>query len=153
MNLLRRQREYGFTLIELLVSMGIIATLIAIVLVAINPSRQFSQANNTKRRSDVVAILSAVQQYIVANKGVAPAGISTSVLTIEKAGGVDLCSLLVSTYIAALPVDPLTNSGTAITDCTSSYNTNYTIIKSASDSRMTVAAPAAELGATISVTQ
>ena len=143
----------GFTLIELMVSMGIIATLIAIVLVAINPARQFALSNNTKRRSDVVAILSAVQQYIVANRGVAPVGLSTSVLTIEKSGGVDLCALLVSTYIAALPVDPLTNSGTSVTDCSSAYNTNYTIVKSAVDSRLTVSAPAVELGASVSATQ
>lgn len=147
------KRNEGFTLIELLVSMGIIATLVAIVLVAINPARQFSLSNNTKRRSDVVAILSAVQQYIVANRGVAPVGISTSVLTIEKNGGVDLCALLVTTYIAALPVDPLTNSGAAVTDCTSAYNTNYTIVKSAVDSRLTVSAPAAELSASVSATQ
>ena len=147
------KRSKGFTLIELLVSMGIITTLIAIVLVAINPARQFALSNNTKRRSDVVAILSAIQQYIVANRGVAPVGISTSVLTIEKSGGVDLCALLVTTYIAALPVDPLTNSGTSVTDCTSAYNTNYTIIKSAIDSRLTVSAPAAELGASVSATQ
>jgi len=121
--------------------------------VAINPARQFALSNNTKRRSDVVAILSAIQQYIVANRGVAPVGISTAVLTIEKNGGVDLCSLLVSTYIAALPVDPLTNSGTSVTDCTSAYNTNYTIAKSAIDSRLTVSAPAAELGASVSATQ
>jgi prepilin-type N-terminal cleavage/methylation domain-containing protein len=143
----------GFTLIELVVVIGIIAVLAAIVLVAINPSRQFSQANNTKRHSDVNAILGAVQQYAVANRGVYPAGVSTSALTIKKSGGVDLCSFLVTTYIAALPVDPLTNSGAAVTNCGSAYNTNYTIVKSAADNRITVAAPAAEIGITISATQ
>ena len=143
----------GFTLIELMVVMGIIAVLIAIVLVAINPSRQFSDANNTKRRSDVVAILNAVQQYAVTNRGTLPAGITNSAKIIEKAGGIDLCASLVTTYLAALPVDPLTNGGAAVSDCTSSYNTNYTILKSVTDSRITVAAPAAELGATISATQ
>lgn len=133
--------------------MGIVAVLIAIVLVAINPSRQFQQANNTKRESDVAAILNAVQQYAVANRGTYPAGITAAVQTIEKVGGVDLCAALVTTYLAALPVDPLTNSGTAVTNCAGAYNTNYTIVKSATDSRITVAAPAAELGVAISLTQ
>ena len=146
------QKYTGFTLIELTVVIGIMAVLVAIVLVALNPARQFKQANNVKRQSDVVAILNAVQHYSIANRGVYPGGISTSVQTIEKTGGIDLCSLLVTTYIAALPVDPLTNNGTAVTNCTAAYNTNYTIVKSTTNSRITVAAPAAELGATISVT-
>jgi prepilin-type N-terminal cleavage/methylation domain-containing protein len=50
----------GFTLIELVVVIGILAVLLTIVLVAINPARQFKQANDTKRRSDVNAILNAV---------------------------------------------------------------------------------------------
>ena len=49
-------RQTGFTLIELLVVIGILAVLLAIVLIAINPARQFAQ-NNTQRASDVNAIL------------------------------------------------------------------------------------------------
>lgn len=150
---MKSQKRSGFTLIELIVTMGIVAVLIAIVLVAINPSRQFSQANNTKRQSDVAAILNAVQQYGVANRGTYPAGLTTSPQIIEKSGGIDLCSALVTTYLAALPVDPLTNNGISISNCAGSYTTNYTILKSATDSRLTVNAPAAELGVTISLTQ
>jgi len=53
----------GFTLIELLVVIGILAILLAITLIAINPARQFGQANDTKRRSDLTAILNALGQY------------------------------------------------------------------------------------------
>ena len=81
-----------------------------------------------------------------------PTGISTTVANISKAGA-DVCAALVTKYLAALPVDPLTNNGTPVTDCTSSYDTNYTVVKSAADNRITVAAPAAELGATITVTR
>ena len=146
------RRVEGFTLIELLVVIGILAVLLAITLIAINPARQFSQANNTKRSSDVNAILNAVGQYAADNKGALPTGITTTTQTISNTAA-NICASLVPQYIAALPVDPLTNNGTAITNCTAAYNTNYTIIKSSTDNRITVTAPAAELSATISASR
>lgn len=146
----------GFTLIELLVVIGILAVLLAIVLIAINPARQFSQANNTQRNSNVNAILNAIDQYAADNHGSLPAGITETPTVIGNGvGQVDICAALVTTYLAALPVDPLTNNGTPITDCaTVGYNTNYTVYKSATNNRVTVAAPAAELpGVVISVTR
>lgn len=151
-----RQLQKGFTLIELLVVIGILAILLAITLIAINPARQFSQSNNTKRSSDVSAILNAINQYMADNKGALPTGINTTTQTIRATGGVNLCSVLVPTYIAALPVDPLTNNGTPVTsaDCTTNYNTNYTVQQlSGGSNRLSISAPAAELGATISVTR
>jgi len=144
----------GFTLIELLVVIGILAVLLAITLIAINPARQFSQANNTKRSSDVNALLNAIDQYAADNKGALPTGITTTAANISHTGA-DICGALVTKYLAALPVDPLTNNGTPVTDCTSlTYDTNYTVVKSATDNRITVTAPATELGiAPISVTR
>jgi prepilin-type N-terminal cleavage/methylation domain-containing protein len=147
--------QKGFTLIELLVVIGILAVLLAITLIAINPARQFSQANNTKRSSDVNAILNAINQYGADNKGnLSALGIGSSPSVIGSGSGQlsSLCTLLVTRYIAAMPVDPLTNNGTS-SDCTGSYNTNYTVSQSATDNRITVAAPAAELSAVISVTR
>ncbi len=147
----------AFTLIELLVVIGILAILLTITLIAINPAKQFSQANNTKRSSDVNAILNAVHQYGSDHKGnLAPLGIPTTAAGAAVIGSgvgqVNLCALLVPEYMAALPVDPLTNNGASITDCTTS-NTNYTIVTSATNNRVTVAAPAAELLEVISVTK
>lgn len=148
-----RQNQKGFTLIEILVVIGILAVLFAIALVAINPARQFSQANNTKRRSDVNALLNAIHQYAADNKGALPSAITTSVLTIGNAvGQTDVCAAVVTKYIAALPRDPLVTGGD-VTDCVASYTTNYTVVKSATDNRITVAAPGAELGDTIAVTR
>lgn len=154
--------QKGFTLIELLVVIGILAVLLAITLIAINPARQFSQANDTKRSSDVNAILNAVNQYMADNKGVPPSGITSTVAEISNTGA-DLCNALVPKYIAALPVDPQTSyatgvaKGTAVTkdgsgNCPAAYVTNYFIVKSATDSRITVYANGTEVAVpTISV--
>ncbi len=144
----------GFTLIELLVVIGILAVLLAITLIAINPAKQFSQANNTKRRSDVNAILNAIDQYAADNKGTLPTGIDGTNRDItDAANGADICAQLVTKYLAALPVDPQTNNGTAVTDCTANYDANYEVVQSQNDNRVTVTAPAAELGESISVTR
>lgn len=148
------RKQAGFTLIELLVVIGILAVLLAIVLIAINPARQFAQANNAKRSSDVNALLNAIHQYAADNKGNItalaipnPDLADPTVGTINITDFADLCTALVPTYIAALPVDPLTNNGTPVSDCTTAaWNTNYIVTQSATDSRITVSAPATELG-------
>lgn len=143
----------GFTLIELLVVIGILAILLAIVLIAINPSKQFAQANDTKRSSDVNAILNAVHQYAANNAGNLPSGITTTVAAISTTGtGVDFCNELITEYLAALPADPTVLNGTPVgeAEC-ASYATGYTILRSATDSRITVSAPSATAGTVISV--
>jgi len=150
-----KKLQKGFTLIELLVVIGILAVLLAITLIAINPARQFSQANNTKRASDVNAILNAVGQYAADNKGALPGAITATVTEIGgTAGLIDLCPALVPTYIAGLPVDPLNAGGAPVTTCNATYTTDYEISRSATDSRITVTATETELGiADISVTR
>lgn len=141
----------GFTLIEVLLVIVIIAILAGIVLVAVNPGRQVSQANNAQRTSNVNAILSAVHQFAIDNRGALPAAI-TATATVMGSGGTqaDLCTDLVPTYIAAMPFDP-TSTGAHFTDCTD-YDTGYTVITDANN-RITVAAPDAELTQVISVTR
>lgn len=146
----KTQKKQGFTLIELLVVIGILAILLSIVLVAINPVRQFSLANNTKRRSDVNQILNAINQYAADNNGTLPAAITTTSQDISNSAS-NICSALVPTYIAQIPFDPQTGS---YTDCTT-YSSGYRVVKTstASASRVTVTAPSAELGTTITVTR
>jgi len=148
-------RNRGFTLIELLVVIGILATLLAITLIAINPARQFSQANDTKRASDVNTILNAIHQYAADNKGALPVGITGTAQNISEAGA-NICTDLITRYIAALPQDPDPSlGGNNITDCTvgSAYNTGYQVVQTA-DNRVTVSAPFTEIPAVdISVTR
>lgn len=140
----------GFTLVEVLLVVVIIAILAAIVIVAINPGRQIAQANNTQRSSDVQTILNAVKQYTIDNRGTLPAAVTTTATVIGSgAAQIDICGVLVPTYVAAMPFDP-TATGASYTSC-ASYDTGYTIAKDA-NSRVTVAAPNAELSETISVT-
>ena len=146
----RAKLQRGFTLIELLVVIGILAVLLAITLIAINPARQFQQANNTQKSYDVNAILNGVWQYAVDNNGdLSGLAIPATATNISStAGDVDLCSEVAPTYIAQLPVDPQTGSWT---DCTN-YDTQYSILQTAAG-RVTVSAPDAEGGAVISVTR
>ena len=146
------RNKKGFTLVEVLLVVVIIAILAAVVIVAINPARQISQANNTQRSSDVKTILDAVHEYAIDNSGTMPTGITATPTTVGSATGqIDICSDLVPTYIAEMPFDP-TDADGAYTDCTS-YDTGYNISQDATSSRITVAAPSAELSETISVTR
>ncbi|MBI2034338.1 MAG: type II secretion system protein [Candidatus Levybacteria bacterium] len=151
----------GFTLVELLVVIGILAILLAIVLIAINPARQFAQSRNTQRGSDVNAILNAVYAYAADNNGNLPAGIDSTVKTITSTAGatnVDLCTSLVPRYIADLPIDPTTGTegplNSICTDAGATYFTDYTIVQSsATDNRITITAPRAELQKVIVITR
>ncbi|GIK84226.1 MAG: hypothetical protein BroJett025_08480 [Patescibacteria group bacterium] len=144
------QHKKGFTLIELLVVIGILAVLLAIVLIAINPARQFSQANDTKRASDVNAVLNAIHQYSADNRGVITTlNIGTTATAISSTGvGAAFCNALVTEYMAALPQDPELNAGAPIqeADCDGTWDTGYVASQSATDSRITISAPNADQG-------
>jgi len=120
----------GFTLIEILVVIGIIAVLATVVLVAINPARQFAQANNSQRTSNVNAILNAVGQYMADNQGDLPSGITSTASVI----GTTLCENIVPTYMPSLPSDPKSSfEGASIKDCDTitSTSVDYKISKDA----------------------
>ena len=138
------KNKKGFTLIELLVVIGILAVLLAITLIAINPARQFAQANDTKRRGDVGAILNAVTQYMADYAGAFPVAIPATDTDIVSGGGLgDICTAVVPVYIAAMPFDPKT-AGAHYTSC-GDYTTAYTIKREATSNRITVTAPDTEL--------
>ncbi|KKQ14179.1 MAG: hypothetical protein US30_C0003G0005 [Candidatus Moranbacteria bacterium GW2011_GWF2_36_839] len=147
----------GFTLLEILLVVAAIAILAGIVIVAINPSKQLGETRNAQRRTDVNTILNAVYQYVVDNNGTVPAGIPTATCALVATNeackltatgtcstGVNLSVLTTSEkYITAMPIDPTVSS---------TNGTGYYITKSA-NGRITVCAPSAEQGATITVTR
>jgi len=71
----------GFTLIELLVVIGILAILLAITLIAINPNKHFQDSRNTQRSSNVSEILNAIYEYESANNGNRPPSVTNLSLT------------------------------------------------------------------------
>ena len=76
-NRLKANNQGGFTLIELLVVIGILAILLAITLIAINPNKHFEDARNAQRQSNVSSILDAIYEYESANNGNEPPSVAS----------------------------------------------------------------------------
>ena len=151
---MKKNKQAGFTLLEILVVIGVIAILAAVVIVALNPARQFAQARNTQRWSNVNTVLNAVWQRMVDNRGtwVVPVGSCTD--TLPAAGdpavpigndplNIDLDPCIVPTYVSQSVLDP--SGGTAL-------DTGYDI-RVETGGRITILAPNAELGEIISVSR
>ena len=158
-----KSKELGFTLIEILVVIGLIALLAAVVIIAINPARQFAQGRDTQRVSNVNAILNAIGQNIADNKGVficggtayaLGAGTSTAAAVKKGVDGGDIRPCISPTYISEIPMDPAGGANTCVDSACSAgdYDTKYTVVRDA-NGRITVCAPNAANETAISTSE
>lgn len=140
----------GFTLIEVLTTVGLIIAITGIVFIQINPIERLAKANNTSRIADINALMNAVGQRTIDNEGIfetdcASGAIPNTLTEIGNGSGkynIELC--LVPNYIQVVPTDPTTGTEEA---------TGYYIKKDSVTGRVTISAPNAELGETISITR
>lgn len=142
----------GFTLIEVLIVIGLIAILAAVTVIALSPAKNYQDARNAERRSEVSQIMNAINQFALESSNAA--GFTTLLTSVATCGGTNTniitspgAGLAVYTYvvpsqIAEIPSDP--SSG-------NSLDTGYEICKNGS--RLTISAPSAEAGVTISLSR
>lgn len=138
----KKSKAGGFTLLEVLMVIGILAILATIVLVAINPARQFKIARDSQRTANVTAILNAVGQNMADHSGAFVCEGQITQFPEEEAvmtsdGGFDIARCVVPDYISALPFDPIKDDAHYTDD--TDYNTGYTLLADA-DGRVTVSA-------------
>jgi len=95
-----KKGQKGFTLIELLVVIAIIGILATIALVSLNTAR--SKARDTRRVSDLRQIALALEMYYDDTGGYPVQAACAAIAT--------PLSVLTTTYMGALPVDPGTTN-------------------------------------------
>lgn len=98
---LKRDSVRGFTLIELLIVIAIIGILVTIVVIAIDPAAVIQRTNDTKRRSELTQIKTALQLYFNENNDYPTAGAGNEFET--NTGATDSPPNLTPTYMRQLP--------------------------------------------------
>lgn len=131
----RKKDSAGFTLLELLIVIGIIAILSAVVIVAINPNRQFKLARDSQRMANVSAIANALGQNIAENHGtLVCGGTNTSIpkeqTPIKNPEGFNIVPCIIPDHMSVLPFDP-SASGAHYTSA-DDYDTKYIIYSDSS---------------------
>jgi prepilin-type N-terminal cleavage/methylation domain-containing protein len=167
-----KNKSSGFTLLEILLVIGIIAILAGIVIVAINPSKQLATVRNTQRKSDLKQIYNAITQYYIDNSAFPPTISTTTLNEVCNTGavsntststsgancataGLANLSVLVPTYLTAIPTDPTGTSSllsfipTAYA-ATTATGTGYKVGVNTAK-QVLISAPLAELGVRVVV--
>ena len=141
-------RHGFFTLLELGPVVVVIAVLAVIVLIALNPKKQFEEIRNATRRQDVALLADAVASYAQV------AGAGGSFLQSIPLSATEICgdtvtgsctnlfsiAVLLPKYLEEAPMDPLSKD----TDVPNEHS-RYFIARS-TENRITVSAPDREGG-------
>lgn len=137
-------------MIEIVIAIAIVAFLVTMSIFIIDPARLLAKARNDERSLEINVILNAIGQNIADNTGVFTCGAGSvpTTTTIITSSTYNIYDCLVPEYLSDLPVDPTTGIVG-----TSTYDTGYSIIQDDTTTRITVSAPDAELGETITVTR
>lgn len=155
--MIQQKQQTGFTLLEILLVVTAIVILASIVILAINPTRQIGKTQNAQRAADINAILNGISQYAIDNSGTLPASLTVTSTEMCKTGTlpatcttnslIDLSVITASeTYLTSLPIDPLGSIHV------SGNGNGYKVNKTANN-RITVSAPQAVLGVTLTITR
>lgn len=150
----------GFTLIELLIVIGIIAVLVVVIFVSLNPLELFAESRNAQRWVKVSEFLTAIHMQTIRDLGIVPnqvdwqegqyyvlgtgnncANTCGEVPVVSKC--LSLSDLIKSKKISSFPVDPLNGD---------LENTGFYLYRD-SGTIITVGACRAELGRKIELTR
>jgi prepilin-type N-terminal cleavage/methylation domain-containing protein len=117
----------GFTLLELLIVIAIIGVMSTVLMMVINPAKQLAKARDSERKSDIYAIVSAIDRYATEHSGTLPDtdgdpdtnNFPTSPVCIgggspcfDLANSGEIGETIVPEYMYEIPYDPKTGDAT-----------------------------------------
>jgi prepilin-type N-terminal cleavage/methylation domain-containing protein len=162
----------GFTLIELLIVIGILGIIAAVVFVALDPGTRFADARDSRRWTDISAIIDAIKidqvdnggSYVSAVSGLTNGSVymigtavtgcvptdACDVTVTGDATCVTLAALVTEGYIGSIPISP--DNPDTTTDSWDATLTGYTLSKAATGI-LTVAACDSENTTAIALTR
>ncbi len=106
------KKQKGFTLIEILIVLAIIAILATIVMVSLNPTKQFKFARDSQRTAHLMTLLNSLGQNMIDHDGILYCSGETTNIPINTKTNVDsslgfnIANCLVPEYLQTLPFDP-----------------------------------------------
>jgi prepilin-type N-terminal cleavage/methylation domain-containing protein len=146
----------GFTIIEIVISIALIVVITGIYIVVANPAGQLASSRNNERLLHLQTIGNSIRANIadqsneVFSCGAGTIPTSTTLMG-NATGSYNIAPCLIPIYMFSMPYDPSASSAHYVS--VSNYATGYAISINASGTVITLSAPSAELGKTISVTR